>query len=68
MSKQLELPGTPAPIKPYLTREKAIEILARYPYGDKAHFDPDFLDALQLAIQALHMVENAHHSVSDPRD
>jgi len=55
-------------IRPYMTRAAAIELLSPISLGQASMIDLDLMNALKLAIQALRLVEAAHHEVTDPRD
>jgi HD-GYP domain-containing protein (c-di-GMP phosphodiesterase class II) len=55
-------------IRPYMTRAKAITVLEDCLKLSGKTFDPDFYDAVQFAIGDMHMVSQAHHASSDPRD
>jgi hypothetical protein len=55
-------------VKSVMTSRKAIEILTPYAQGQTLMFDPEISDALNLAIQALWALHQAHHAAHDPRD
>ncbi|MDO9334580.1 MAG: hypothetical protein Q7T57_08690 [Dehalococcoidales bacterium] len=55
-------------IRPYMTRAAAIALLTPISLGQASMIDLELMNALKLAIQALRMVEEVHHSVTDPRD
>lgn len=41
-----------------MTLQKAIEILKAYPDPDEIYSDPDFADAIQLAIESLKAISD----------
>lgn len=59
---------TPPPVRPYISRDKAIELLSRFFSEDGDTLDPDISDALQFSIGDMRMVKNAHHATNDLRD
>lgn len=53
-------------IKPFMTREKAIELLSDAAYKHVLTLDDDFYNALKLGIQALVMVNSMKKHTVDP--
>ena len=53
MSEQLKEPKSLPPIRNAMTPEKSIEILQEWLSSSYHKFDPDHIDAVQLAIKAL---------------
>ncbi|MCJ7828268.1 MAG: aldo/keto reductase [Dehalococcoidia bacterium] len=61
MSEQMRDIPEVAALRPYMTRVKAIEVLQQRLTRDCIDLDPDFDDALRLAIDALQKAGKPRH-------
>ena len=68
MSENERLTVNKRAIRPYMTRQKAVEIIKEHARLPLVYCNPDLNDAIKLAIACLKPTPVSNYPTSDPRD